>query len=92
MSPEISKDDLAEIRDDIKEIKTDVKQGFEKMNGRVKKLEIKDAFNSGADSVIKGVSNGDDWKKATFKLIALIGGIVALASTAAGIVAQVVLK
>lgn len=66
-------------------------QGFSKMNGRVKKLEIKQAYREGLEKAATVVVAPDgDWKSATFKLIGLIGAIVAFASIAAGVVAKVI--
>lgn len=90
--------DSQDIRAEIAQLRVDMQantkltqDGFDKVNGRIKSIEYKQAFQEGASSVNK-TTGDDDWRKATFKLIGLIAAIVALASTAAGIVASVVLK
>lgn len=93
MSPEILRQELKDLQEDVRDNTKLTREGFDTMNGRVKKLELKQAYQEGAESATKvTLGDGGDWKKVTFKLIGLLVGIVALSSTAAGIVAQVVLK
>jgi hypothetical protein len=90
--------EIDEIKAEIKALSTKMdkntaitQKGFERINVRVNKLELRQAFNDGADSVSKP-GNGDDWRKATFKLIGVLVSIVALASTAAALVAKAVIQ
>lgn len=82
--------ELQEIKDDVKVIKSDVKEGFAKMNGRVKDLEIKQAYREGRADAVGILPENGEWKKATFKLIGIIAAIVTLATVAAGIVAKAI--
>lgn len=64
------------------------------MNGKIQALELKNAYREGiekAAGAVAGVPDGDDWKKATFKLIGIIAAIVTLATTAATLVAKALL-
>lgn len=94
--------DVKEIKDAIKELRDDMKantaitqQGFERMNGRVKSLELKQAYQEGTEKAAQAagiIPDNREWKKATFKLIGIIGSIVVFASTAAAIVGKVILQ
>jgi len=67
MSPE-----LKGIREDIKQLGDKVTAGFEKMNGRVKKLELDNAREEGRRSIM--VSQGSvDWPKVTLSLAKSLG-------------------
>lgn len=92
MSPEIKdiKEYMKELRDELRgEIKLNTeltRTGFEKMNGRVKKLELKEAVRQGRE----GLSSGGDmtWKKMSFALI----GILSAGMTLGLVIAQGIFK
>lgn len=88
MSPELlnALEDIREIRDDVKDVKKDVRQGFDRMNGRVKKLELNEAKREGRESL----SGGADmtWRKMSFALV----GILSVGMTLGLAIAQGVFK
>lgn len=75
--------ELQEVKNDVKGLRAELKantdltrKGFETMNGRVKKLELKEAERKGRESVVK---SDYDWKTITKALIGIISTAVAIA-------------
>lgn len=92
--------ELGELREDIKEIKSDLKsmrvsqdENFERMNGRVKTLELKQATQEGFEKAAKTIAplaGGLDWKNVVFRLLPILASIIGLASALALIVGKII--
>lgn len=89
MTPETFQQDLRDLRKEIKENTELTKNGFETMNGRVKKLELDKAWRDGQDNGMKsGTLRIESFWKRIALGITIIVGILTLASTAAVAVAK----
>lgn len=89
MSPESIQQEIRDLRREIGENTKLTKNGFETMNGRVKKLELDKAWRDGNDSGIKsGTLKMDGFWKRIAVGITIAVGILSLASTAAVAVAK----
>lgn len=80
------RDQQRELRDEIKTNTELTREGFDKMNGRVKKLELSEANRIGRESVSKLADFG--WKKLAFALV----GIMTTATAIALVVVKAVFK
>lgn len=73
---------LDRIEDKLDENTKTTTEGFERVNGRIKKLETKEAFREGFEKGA-GMSSDTSWRKLSFKLVGIIVAILGIATTLA---------
>lgn len=89
MSPESIQQEIRDLRNEIRENTNLTKQGFDTMNGRVKKLELTEATRQGMEQGLKTGSFKIEsfWKRVALG-IGIFTGILSTASAAAVLVAK----
>lgn len=92
MSPEIHnlKEDVQEIKADIKANTDLTRQGFETMNGRVKKLEIFKAKQEAVQEISKG--GQIDWNSLAQLALKALGGAIAIGLVLVQLIKELVLN
>lgn len=92
MSPEINnlKEDIQEIKADVRANTELTRQGFDTMNGRVKKLEIFRAQQEAVQEISKG--GQIDWNSLAHLALKALGGAIAIGLVLVQLMKELVLN